>query len=137
MLKRIHELLNERADFAFETTLSTRSYVSLIKEAHQCNYKVTLLFFWLSSPQIAFQRVAKRVSEGGHNIPIDIIERRYFRGIKNLLKLYVSICEKWFIINNVGVNSTIIAEGGAKMEKVIINRDIWEIILTQYDGSST
>ena len=84
MLKRIDELLSERVDFAFETTLATRSYVSLIKKAQQAGYEVTLLYIWLSSPAMALRRVAKRVSKGGHNIPPDVIERRYFRGIKNL-----------------------------------------------------
>jgi len=83
MLKRIDELLNEGADFALETTLSTRSYVPFIKKAKQAGYEVTLLYFWLDSPQTAYNRVAKRVSEGGHDIPIDVIKRRYFRGIKN------------------------------------------------------
>ncbi|HWZ03579.1 MAG TPA: zeta toxin family protein, partial [Mucilaginibacter sp.] len=69
MLKRIDELLSEEVDFAFETTLATRSYVSFIKKAKQVGYQVTLLYFWLNSPQMAYDRVAKRVSEGGHNIP--------------------------------------------------------------------
>lgn len=68
-------------DFAFETTLATRSYVSLVRTAQQAGYKVKLLFIWLDSPLTATQRVADRVSEGGHNIPREIIERRYFRGI--------------------------------------------------------
>jgi predicted ABC-type ATPase len=78
MLKRIDELLSERADFAFETTLSTKTFVSFIKEAQSCDYQVTLLYFWLNSPEMAYKRVAKRVSKGGHNIPIDVIERRYY-----------------------------------------------------------
>jgi predicted ABC-type ATPase len=136
MLKRIFELLIEGSDFAFETTLSTRSYVSLINEAHQRGYNVTLLFFWLDSPFTAYDRVAKRVSEGGHNTLVDVIERRYFRGIKNLLDLYVPVCDGWFVINSVGVNSKLVAKGGAKLKKTILNLDIWKIILTQCNDSS-
>ena len=73
MLKRIHELLENGDDFALETTLSTKSYVSFIKKAQVKGYHVTLLSFWLKSPQVAFERVAKRVSKGGHNIPLDVI----------------------------------------------------------------
>ncbi|WP_413670059.1 zeta toxin family protein [Mucilaginibacter sp. Mucisp86] len=91
MLQRIDELLSREVDFAFETTLSTRSYVSFVKKARQKGYEVTLLFFWLSSPQIAMQRVATRVNEGGHNIPIDVIERRYYRRIRNLISLYIPL----------------------------------------------
>ena len=64
MLQRMNELLNEKVDFAFETTLSTRSYVSFIRKAKSSGYQITLLYFWLSSPQNAIQRVAKRVSQG-------------------------------------------------------------------------
>jgi predicted ABC-type ATPase len=137
MLRRIRELLNDGVDFAFETTLATRSYVSLIKMAHQLGYHVTLLFFWLDDPQTAYNRVAKRVREGGHNIPKDVIKRRYFGGVKNLLNLYMPICDKWFVMNNVGISATIIAQGGTNLEQTIINRDIWESILTRYhDGSN-
>ena len=75
MLLRIHELMKTGVDFAFETTLATRSYVSLVKAAQQAGYKVKLLFIWLDSSLTAIQRVADRVAEGGHNIPKDIIER--------------------------------------------------------------
>ena len=71
MLQRINLLLCQRKTFAIETTLATRSYASLIKRAHEKGYQVVLLFFWLSSPEMAIERVAKRVSEGGHNIPTE------------------------------------------------------------------
>jgi len=76
MLKRIHQLMEEKVDFAFETTLAARSYISFIRDAKVINYEITLLYFWLSSPELAKKRVAQRVSEGGHNIPADVIERR-------------------------------------------------------------
>jgi predicted ABC-type ATPase len=75
ILLRIHELMKSGVDFAFETTLATRSYVSLVKAAQQLGYKVTLLFIWLDSPETAIQRVADRVAEGGHNIPENVVER--------------------------------------------------------------
>jgi predicted ABC-type ATPase len=70
MLNRIRHLLNNEVDFAFETTLSTKSYVSLIKEAKTRGYQITLLYFWLNSPELAINRVTNRVSQGGHNIPL-------------------------------------------------------------------
>jgi len=136
MLRRIRELLNEGVDFAFETTLATRSYISLINTAHQLGYQVTLLFFWLDNPQTAYDRVAKRVREGGHDIPKNVIKRRYFGGIKNLLNLYIPICDKWFVMNNVGISAAIIAQGGTNLAQTIINRDIWESILTLYHDKS-
>src|SRR5579871_478000 len=76
MLQRIDQLMKEGVNFAFETTLAAKSYVTLIRAAREIGYEITLLYFWLSSPDLAKERVAKRVSMGGHNIPPDTIERR-------------------------------------------------------------
>ena len=81
MLSRIKLLLDENENFAFETTLSSKIYKNKIVEAKQKGFTVTLLFFWLRNVQLAKERVKSRVSEGGHNIPDDVIERRYINGI--------------------------------------------------------
>lgn len=131
MLNRIDQLIKEKADFGFETTLAARNYISLIRAAREEGYRITLLYFWLSSPDFARQRVAKRVSMGGHNIPGDIIERRYYRGIFNLLNLYIPICDSWMVIDNIDEVPEVIANGGINGEKLIKNSDIWSIILKQ------
>ena len=100
MLNRIKELLNERENFAFETTLSTRSYKNTIIKAKSQGYTVTLLFFWLQSIELAKERVKIRVAEGGHNIENPIIERRYTRGIKNLFDIYLPIVDGALIFDN-------------------------------------
>ena len=86
MLRRINELLEANVNFAFETTLASKSYKPKITEAKRKNYTVTLLFFWLQNVDLAIERVKIRVSEGGHNIETEIIKRRYKNGIKNLIK---------------------------------------------------
>ena len=131
MLKRIHQLLEEKADFAFETTLATRSYQSLIKKAKAEGYQVTLLYFWLSSPEVARKRVDERVGNGGHNIPTDVIKRRYYRGIQNLLHLYIPICYEWSVINSMTTNPEIVACGFGGGEKLVIIPEIWDIIVKQ------
>ena len=83
MLRRINELLESNENFAFETTLATKSYKSKVLEAKSKNYNVTLLFFWLQNVDLAIERVKTRVLEGGHNIELDVIKRRYVNGIKN------------------------------------------------------
>ena len=98
MLNRIEELLKKGATFAIETTLATRSYHALISRAHKLGYLVHLLYIWLSSPQLAIKRVAQRVSEGGHNIPQDVIIRRYHHGISNLFKLFMPIVDSWICL---------------------------------------
>ena len=131
MLSRIHELLKIAVDFAFETTLATRSYVSLVKTAQQVGYKVTLLFIWLDSPEAAIQRVADRVAEGGHNIPKDVIVRRYQRGIFNLIHLYIPLCDSWIVVNNKSVVPELIAKGTGNGENIIQNHYIWNTINAQ------
>jgi predicted ABC-type ATPase len=100
MLNRIYELIESNRDFAFETTLSSRIYKNKIIEAQKLGYSVTLLFFWLNSVSLAKERVKVRVKEGGHNIPSDIIERRYDKGIKNLFDLYLPIVDELLIFDN-------------------------------------
>ena len=110
MLKRITELLFDNQSFAFETTLSTKSYKSKILEAKEKGYTVTLLFFWLQNVELAKARVKIRVSEGGHNIEPEIIERRYFRGIKNLFKIYLPIVDGAIIFDNSNGKHELLAE---------------------------
>lgn len=131
MLARIDELLKAGVDFAFETTLSTKSYVSLINKAKALDYEVTLLYFWLSSPQVAMDRVAKRVSLGGHHIPDDVVDRRYYRGINNLFNLYMPICDSWMIVNSMQQPAEIVAHKINSLPEIIINADIWETLNKQ------
>lgn len=93
MLNRINELFTENKNFAFETTLATKSYKSKIIDAKAKGYRVTLLFFWLQTIELAKERVKTRVLEGGHNIKSDVIERRYLKGIKNLFDIYMPIVD--------------------------------------------
>lgn len=131
MLSRINELTEARVDFAFETTLATRSYVSLVKAVQQVGYKVTLLFIWLDSPETAIQRVADRVAAGGHNIPEATVRRRYQRGIFNLINLYIPICDSWIIVNNKDVVPELVAKGIFKGEDIVQNHYIWDVINAQ------
>ena len=100
MLERIETLLEQQKSFAIETTLATRSYVQLVRKAHAKGYCVQLLFFWLNSPEVAIQRVAKRVAEGGHDIPKEVIKRRYRAGIRNFFELYKDIVDSWIVVDN-------------------------------------
>ncbi len=111
MLRRIDELLLSRQDFAFETTLSTRSFVNLCHEAQATGYSVNLIFFWLDSAELALERVKQRVSEGGHNIPTETIKRRYSSGLRNFVNLYQNEVDYWLLIDNSRTEQELIAEG--------------------------
>lgn len=100
MLERIEELLKGKENFAIETTLSTRSYKNKVLNAQENGYKVSLMFFWLETPELAVERVKIRVEEGGHNIPEDVILRRYWKGIKNLFEIYIPIVDEWAVFDS-------------------------------------
>lgn len=100
MLGRIDLLVTQRKSFAIETTLAARSYISLVKKAKEAGYSVTLLFFWLPSPEMAEQRVEARVAAGGHNIAKDVIHRRYWLGLRNLFEIFVPIVDYWSLYDN-------------------------------------
>ncbi len=100
MLERINYLIRSNRSFAFETTLATKSYAAKIREAKEKGYTVTLLFFWLQNYDLAIERVKVRVKEGGHDIPEDVIKRRYLRGVGNLFKLHLPIADGALIFDN-------------------------------------
>ena len=118
MIERVLQLMKDGQDFAFETTLATRSYIKLIKKAQSVGYFVTLLFFSLPTPEQAVQRVARRVSQGGHNIPLDVIYRRYDAGLKNFFQLYLPVVDFWALYDNNTCPTLRIASGWKKGERL-------------------
>lgn len=129
MLKRIDELLNEKVSFAFETTLSTKSYQNKIFKAKTNGYHVTLLFFWLQNIELAKERVKTRVLEGGHNIETAIIERRYINGIKNLFSIYLPIVDEALIFDNSeGIHDLIAEKTNNKTDVTIIKQDKFDLL---------
>ncbi len=117
MIERLSKLLNENKSFAFETTLSGLTYLKFIKKAKLAGYEIVLFFIWLESSQLAKSRVAERVRKGGHNIPNEIIVRRYTKGIKNLSK-YVPEAKDWYIYDNSGSGYVLIASSIDKVEEI-------------------
>lgn len=110
MLHRIEELVHSGEDFAFETTLASKSYRGRILQAQSLGYRVILLFFWLRDMELAKYRVSSRVKEGGHNIPVEVIERRYSAGIRNLFDIYLGIVDEAMIFDNSDGKHELIAE---------------------------
>lgn len=100
MLERIRELAASRVDFAIETTLASKTYESIFKELKAKKYRVVILFVYLDSSKEAVKRVKIRVREGGHNIPKEVIERRYERGVKNFSELYIHLADGWTVFDN-------------------------------------
>ena len=132
MLRRINELLESNENFAFETTLATKSYKSKVTEAKSKNYNVTLLFFWLQNVDLAIERVKTRVLEGGHNIELEVIKRRYLNGIKNLFEIYIPIVDEVMIFDNSEGKHDLIAEKTLDSEIDILNQTKFDKLKNYY-----
>jgi len=110
MLLKIRYLLSKRASFSIETTLATRSLLGIINQAKDLGYNVTLLYFWVSTPEFAIKRVQARVAAGGHNIPEDVVRRRYVMGLKYFFEIYAPVCDRWILADNTKTPFTVVAE---------------------------
>ena len=121
MLERIETLMADGVSFAIETTLATRSYKNLVLKAQKKGYNVSLLFFWLKSPEVACRRVAHRVAEGGHNIPIETIFRRYWLGLENLFHIFMPIVDYWALYDN-NFQPNLIADTDGIYVKLLFNQ---------------
>ena len=130
MLQRIDELLPQKVDFALSSTLSTRSYVQLVRRAQALGYKVHLIFFFLENEEQAIARVAQRVSNGGHGIPEEDIRRRFTRGIYNLINLYMPICDSVLVYNNMRTPAQLVARKKTQTGAIgVIESEMWKQLI--------
>jgi len=100
MLQQVKRFARAGKDFAFETTLASRSFAPWLVGLQRQSYRVHLIYLWLPSPELAVRRVAERVRLGGHGIPEEVIGRRYERSLNNFFRLYRPIADSWLIIDN-------------------------------------
>jgi predicted ABC-type ATPase len=128
MIERMRALMREERSFAFETTLSGTSHVRMLRECREAGYRLTLIFLWLRSPELALERVRRRVGEGGHSIPEDVIRRRYQAGIRNMRTLYLPVVDRAFVYDNSNAAGVLIAEQIAGEHLVVHDRPRWSLI---------
>ncbi len=100
LLREIKAHVERGEDFAFETTLSGRSYVRLLKELRSKGWKIVLFYLWIPSAEFSRLRVQQRVESGGHDIPADAIARRYPRTIDNFLNVFTPLCDETMCYDN-------------------------------------
>ncbi len=135
MLKRISELINEGKNFAFETTLATKSHKERVEVAQSMGYNVVLLFFWLRNVDLANERVKTRVLEGGHNVEEMVIERRYYRGIVNLFDLFLPLSDEVMVFDNSEGLPILIAEKSQRESSLTINNEeLFKKLKEQYEN---
>lgn len=131
MLARLRELAEQRASFAFETTLASRTFAPWLRELGASGYEIHLVFLWLSSPELAIERVADRVRNGGHHIPDHVVRRRYAAGTRNLFDLYQQVTTSWVLYNSSGPQPTLVAEGLESQPERVYDTDVWAIVRRQ------
>ncbi|MDJ0713105.1 MAG: zeta toxin family protein [Prochloraceae cyanobacterium] len=129
MLERLEFISSSGVDFAFETTLAARTFVSFLRKCKAKGYTINLIYFWLRSPELAIERVARRVESGGHNIPEEVIRRRYDRGRRNLSKLYLPVCDRWIVYDNSSSSPELIAASLSDRQPIIYKPVVWNQII--------
>ena len=128
MLERINTLSRQGMDFAFETTLAARTFAKFLRECKANGYRINLVYVWLESAELAVSRVAKRVASGGHNIPEDVIRRRYERGRGNFVELYSPIADYWIVYDNTRQTRNEVAEKTPNQQITVYQPSIWQQI---------
>ena len=129
MIAKIRYLLKKQLDFGIETTLATRTVLKTVKMAQAAGYTVTVLYFWLNSPELAIERVKARVEAGGHNIPEETIRRRYKVGIDYFFHDYAPISDRWILADNSQAPFRVVAEGSKQDVVNIRDEATYEKIL--------
>ncbi|MBI5143167.1 MAG: zeta toxin family protein [Nitrospirae bacterium] len=132
MLERLHFLANRRADFAFETTLASKSFAPWIAGLLESGYEFHLVFFWLPNEEFAVNRVADRVRMGGHNVPNATIRRRYHAGIVNFFSIYKPLADTWMFYDNSTSSPHLVAYGEREAKPVVIETAIWHNCIENY-----
>ena len=130
LLRRIDDMVERRVDFAFETTLSGRTYARLFRRMRAVGFEIVLFYLWIPSAEFSAQRVASRVANGGHDIPANAIARRYLKSLCNLFRLYMPLSDRTLIFNNSGERAALIADIGGGKES-IVDREIYSSIQQQ------
>jgi predicted ABC-type ATPase len=100
MIDQIRRLSAQRRDFAFETTLSGKSYLTLFQNLKKKGYRIHLFYLWVVSADLALERISERVRMGGHDVPAGAVRRRFIKGLAHFVGLYRPLLDSWYIYDN-------------------------------------
>jgi predicted ABC-type ATPase len=132
MLTRLRELAAQRKDFAFETTLSSRTFAPWIRGLKKEGYRFQLFFLWLPTAEGCFTRVGQRKSVGGHFVPEETVRRRYAGGLRNFFSLYAPIADGWKFFDNSFEPRRLVAEGKMGFPDNVVDAEIWDRLKEEY-----
>ena len=132
MLSRLRALSLARRDFAFETTLSGRSLLTWIERLRGSGYHVHMAFLSLPSPDLALARVAERVRQGGHDVPREVVRRRFVTGLRNFFSLYEGRVDSWQLFDNsLPAGPRLIAARPRGEVPRVLDVEAWDILKEQ------
>ena len=119
LLERLDRAVESQSSFAIETNLANRTLAMRIPEWQKAGYRVTLIFVWLPSANLAVQRVAARVRSGGHDIPEVTIRRRYRAGLRSFFDVYLPLVDSWRLYDNSGLSgAALVAQGHIRQQEI-------------------
>lgn len=128
LLQEVKVRVAQKDSFAFESTLSGKTWLTLLKEAKDQGYSVRIYFLYLKNVQKNLERIKTRVKQGGHNIPKETVKRRHPRCFENFWNLYRPLADAWHIFDNSGkepkelLNSSGFLQMGSEDQKTFIER---------------
>lgn len=135
MLERLQQLAGQGDDFAFETTLASKTFARWLKILKTKGYAFHLFFLWLPSPEFAVARVAERVRMGGHSVPEETIHRRYHSGLRNFFTLYQPLANTWRMYDNSAPGEPrLLSYGEYGKVKSVKAPKLWAEITRVYNG---
>ena len=130
MLARMSALAQARRDFAFETTLASRSFAPWLKTLRASSYRAHLSFLSLPDPDLAVARVAERVRLGGHDVPENVVRRRFASGLRNFFTVYRHVVDTWQVFDNSAMTfPRLIAARRAGRPPRILEQSAWKNLL--------
>lgn len=132
MLERIKTLATDKVDFAFETTLASRTFAGWIEVLKKKGYQFHLIFLWLQNADLAVSRVSDRIKMGGHSVPEETIRRRYVAGLKNFFNLYLPIADYWQFYDNSYTELFSLIAMQSQNEIIINNEPLWNRLKETY-----
>jgi predicted ABC-type ATPase len=127
VLQQIHDFSKRGLDFAFETTLSGKTYLNLFRRLRAKGYALHLFFLWIPSSELALSRIKDRVAEGGHDVPPQDVKRRFARGLRNFFILYRPLLNSWMLFDNSRAKPTLIAKEKNEHSRIIHEKLFEEI----------
>lgn len=130
MLTRMKTLAQAHQDFAFETTLTSRSFAPWLASLRASGYRVHLPFLSLSSPDLAVARVTERVRQGGHEVSAPVVRRRFRAGLRNFFALYQRVADTWQVFDNSALTGPrLMATGRAGEPAHVLDTEAWTNLL--------